>query len=176
MKVWNHFVSLFYRVIMFSLCPHLKKGSNNGSRQFSPVTSSKVLLECPSVPPRRRMAWELPNKDETCSASLCNPKPKPSPSPSPTVINSRIRIRTFHLKYRKVDIEGQYWQEVPDRGFNILAFRHSKRVSALQSSRKREEAEKPRALGRGGKGVEGGGGDGAGRLFLPRRGVGRQRG
>ena len=54
--------------------------------------------------------------------------------------------------------------------------RHSATVSALQSSRKREEAEKPRVLGRGGRGVEGGGGGGAGRFFLTRLGVRGQSG
>ena len=127
------------------------------------------------MPPRRRRAWKLPEKAETCSDSPSSPKPKPSPSPTTT--NTR-RSKEVHWKHGELGFEEQLWQEGRERGSRIFA-RHSEKVSALQSSRKREEAEKPRVRGRGGNGVEGGGGGGAGRLLLPRRGcrgVGGQRG
>ena len=102
------------------------------------------------MPPKRRIACELPPTPEICSAPslTCNPRPRPSPSPKRASNNTIGRTRKGILGFGR-----------SKRGWKRFA-RHSAKVSALQSSRKREEAEKPRVLGRGGRGVEGGGGGG----------------
>ena len=118
------------------------------------------------MPPKRRIACELPSTPEICSAPslTCNPRPRPSPSPKRASNNTIGRTRKGILGFGR-----------SKRGWKRFV-RHSAKVSALQSSRKREEAEKPRVLGRGGRGVEGGGGGGAGRFFRTRLGVRGQSG
>ena len=99
------------------------------------------------MPPKRRIACELPFTPKICSVPslTCNPRPRPSPSPKRASNNTIGRTRKGILGFGR-----------SKRGWKRFA-RHSAKVSALQSSRKREEAEKPRVLGRGGRGVEGGG-------------------